>query len=215
MKITLTTLVYIIAFNSVIAQEVSNKYQSNNYAGVIAGLFSVKDNDVFFPLLNTIGINYSRRIYNNIHGDISYMMWLPGHLDLFGNDHFWVEREVDGTPYKVGELVVRENYKMIDIAAIYNFSKPWSRHNVCAGLGITRYWGDNYYIESLSIYHPSVYTTGQGIRESYWGLSQQLSYRYSFYRKKISIGMSFKSRSFFNNKITLETNYLLTLGYLF
>lgn len=187
----------------------------NNYAGLQAGLFIIKNKEHHFPWLRTLGANYTRRIHKNWYIEATYQMWLPEELRLFGIDHYSIERGVDGTPYRIGELVESEYYKMIDLSGLYNILGTSRKHTLLTGIGVTRYWGHNYYINGISPYHPSSYTKGEMVREAFWGVCPQISYRYTFLKNRISVGLTLKHRYFINTKMSTERNYLMTLGYNF
>lgn len=189
-----------------------SQIEHKNYIGAQAGLFTVKNKFSDFPIIRTIGLNYYRQLYGHFSVDVTYMMWLPS---TFGNEFNWVQEIPDGTPYKVGELVVSEDFKMIDVSALYSFLSTTRNHSLNIGCGITRYWGYNYHIKYLSYFHPGSYEKDKRVAEAFWGICPQLSYRYSFLHNRISVGFTYKYRHIFHPKMNTESNYLITAGYNF
>lgn len=218
--IALATIL-LLSFSSSFAQNSTqkdqpNNYSYNNYVGLQAGLHIVAKYSTDFPLISTIGINYQRQVYKKFHAELSYMMWMPSNWLWLGYEYgLWVTEIPDGTSYKVGQLVASEDFKMIDVSGLYSFLKPSSKHSLIAGLGITRYWGYNYHIEFIKIYNSASYERDERVKESFWGICPQISYRYSFLSKRISVGLAYKYRYIYHPKMNAETNYLITLGYNF
>lgn len=217
--VTHITLMFFLA-NSTLGQDLgeNEKKEDNsyrNYIGLQGGTFFVNNKENLFPWLGTFGLNYNRRFGRYWYIEAAYQMWLPGEWGLFGQDYYWIERKVDGTPYKIGEMVVSEYFKMFDVSGLYNLISVPNKHKILLGIGLTRYWGDNYYVEGVSIYHPSSYIRGAGIRESFWGITPQLNYRYTFLKDRLSVGLTIKHRYILSNKMSTERNYLMTVGFNF
>lgn len=182
-----------------------------NYIGLQGGIHVVSKYFTRFPPISTMGINYQRQVHNKFYAELTYMMWLPSEISRYSSN--WVTFIPNGSPYKVGQHVASEDFKMIDVSGLYSFLKPESNHMLIAGLGLSRYWGYNYHIEYIWIFNPEAYERDERVKESFWGVCWQTGYRYSFLRKKISVGLTYKYRHIFNPKMNAESNYLITLGY--
>lgn len=104
---------------------------------------------------------------------------------------------------------------MIDVIGLYSLLSPASKHSLITGIGITRYWGYNYHIEYVWTFNPASYEKDERVKESFWGICPQISYRYSFLSKRISAGLAYIYRYIYHPKMNAETNYLITLGYNF
>lgn len=198
-----------------LARKDQGSYLRNNYLGLQGGTFYAVNKINSFAAFGTVGISYNRRIYRKWHVEAAYMMWLVDDWDLFAGAAHQVLKNADGTSFKIGDLAVSENFKMVDITPMYNFLRPGGKHMLMAGLGITLYWGYNYYITGLSYYHPTSYVTGPRMREAFLGVNPQLSYRYNFLKGRCSAGFTIERRHLFDEKMFNEVDYIIGLGYNF
>lgn len=218
MKAIITSSAILIAFlintNSfaqVTEQNVPQPHNKNNYIGLNIGQFFVHKAYVDYFIINAIGINYTRNVYKDWQIDLSYSQWINfkkvGGADLSGVRG---KGGVNGD----NQLHYRKNYRMIDVSAIRMLYKR-KHHLISAGLGLTYYWGDNYYsTDYYYINHPSF--DAYRVEKQYWGICPQLSYKYNFWSNRLATGILLRARHILSqNEFSYETNLMFTLGYNF
>lgn len=191
--------------------EENKKY--NNYIELQCGSFWVQGAERTYPVISMIGAGYYRRVYKNIFAAVNYSEWHEGR-NVFetSTEISFVRQNFASDAYKQNKIYTRTRYKMIDLSALYQVPLPFKHHNVYAGVGLTKYWGINYYVTKYSY----LYNLHNAVRkrEDYWGATLQAGYRYSFLRDRVSIGVLLKYRNFLR-QLPSESNCLVTAGFNF
>ena len=146
------------------------------------------------------GIGYTRRVYKNIHIELSYVQW--ENYDRYPHEEF---RYGSWHNLKTGDILARGSYKMTDIVAKYKYTIK-RNHVIYVGVGGSYIWGVDAIVEGSVLYaeppfvHLEVFTAFK--QANYVALTATLGYQYRFFKDRLGIGGSFKTRTIPNQEFT-------------
>ncbi len=148
-------------------------------------------------IANQFGVNYTRRISNNVRVLAGYSLW---------NNFIFNKLNVNGPvvkgstgEWRKGSLEYRSKYKFVDVACV--FHKEYKKSDFALGAGVSYAVGTNTYIDTIVCnpdppYDGIIYS--HYVREGCWGVVPFFSYDYMVIKKCLSLGGDLKIRKYFN-----------------
>lgn len=200
----LAVLVFTILTSTTAAQVPhieEQKRSPKNLIGVQTGFILNLNQASISPSLNLLGVSYYRQIYENWYCGIDYSSWIGWTK--------WDEQVISDVQdksyidWETGDLHARRSYQMVDVNIAYTPIKFKRNSDLLIGLGLGRYWGVNYYVTSYTFNH---LLWGKERKRAYWGVSPQVSYRYSIWNNRLHIAPVIRTRHFINSEIPIELN---------
>lgn len=142
------------------------------------------------------GIFYRRNVFNKWSAAVGYYAW---------NDLLSKKENPDGPKIPgillqtgVGSHLYRLKYRMLDLSIAY--SEAVKKNVFTVGVGASRYWGTNIYIDSIYVNpappNDAIFFT-KAKQESYIGLVPFLSYEYLLLNNRFGIGADVRLRKYF------------------
>lgn len=144
---------------------------------------------------NQICLTYEHKFAKQWFAGVGYNQWFSYRRGGQYARHT-VLKQINDTEWEHGALYTRSDYKMVDIFAAYRLLLS-SRQFLTLGLGVTRYWGNNSYIDWFAVNPepPHDLVLYQYYKNSgYWGLMPFLSYDYQFLKNRVATGLDLKYR---------------------
>ncbi|MBL7719823.1 MAG: hypothetical protein JNL72_13365 [Flavipsychrobacter sp.] len=177
--------------------------------------FYIRDRKTDYNPIAQAGLTYTRKIKGNFFVGVTYQQWTnwdrgaqhrlygfevpePAYYSL--QDGSMARELLKDKPnfnghIRVGELITRRGYKMLDISAYYRIVAG-PRHIVMARFGISYAAGNGEYLEGFYVSS----TTGiirpvlERRLHRFWGIVPGLSYDYRIFRGAFSVGADFRAR---------------------
>ncbi|MBA3829687.1 MAG: hypothetical protein H0X33_12170 [Taibaiella sp.] len=154
--------------------------------------------ELWFPLDDQVGINYTRAIDKHWAIKVGYNQW--NNLPWYGPSYDKEFSTSDFHSFEPGTITSSLGYKMAEVFAQYSYA-PFKKWRVRAELGISYTAGTNAVIDS--VYHnpepPHDFIIYDRVAKAhYWGVVPAISVDYLCFRKRISIGGDVRYRRYFD-----------------
>ena len=161
------------------------------------GVFYIKDRHSPQKRMELIGISYERKVHEKLSLNAAYSQWeswLGG-----GPSGYKLEVREPLTPLDTadGTLELRSGYRIADLTIFYLQSFHKGIHIISAGLGLSYYWGWNFYMknkEYSTIPYWNDYYELIGARTGYLGVIPQISYDCNLLKRRLNFGVDLRGR---------------------
>ncbi len=169
----------------------------------------------FFTVMNMgqLGVYFEKKIYRNWRIMAGVSEW---NETSFLSEHKGIAGVRGYEPIdKVGSIITRWSYKMVDVFAMYRYNK-FKKHKIKTGLGLSYTRGANDFVDSVYL-NPG---GGDGIlylhyeKHSYLGVIPCISYDYMFFRNRFAFGWDLRLRKYFGiHSSQIDYGYHLSLNF--
>lgn len=171
-------------------------------------------------LINTLGVEYSRKIDDKLSIGIRYMQpnySNPYSAGYMGERHFSSHLTIDWYD-DVGKLYMRRDYHYWDLGVSYECVRV-KKHSLNLKQHISLAHGKDEYVEDIIAYeYPNefhiIHFSVSVKNAQYWGGVSGLNYNYSLWKERLNVGAEFSLRYYFID-FPFQLNYGLHLGYNF
>lgn len=198
-SILLPIVLVCIGINSLYAEQVADSVYRSNAISVQTGWFFTKG--IKNTQHNQICFTYEHRLSKNWFIGAGYSQWFSYRRGGQYAKHI-VLKQINDTEWEHGALYTRSDYKMVDIFTGYRLLLS-ARQFLTLGAGVTRYWGNNSYIDWYAVNPepPHDLVLYQYYKDaSYWGLMPFVSYDYQFLKNHVAAGFDVKYRHYWGEQ---------------
>lgn len=154
--------------------------------------------------ISQVGIHYERKVSGNWFVGIGYAQWEEIDPMMLSSARAALKNVQERIYYpgyaKVGDLLGRANYRMVDLYSTYRLTDMRSRrHAINIGAGISYTWGKDSYLTYSDRHLQYHFVREEGMEKNagYLGMIPSLSYDFGMFNNRIIVGFNFRARYYF------------------